>query len=214
MSAMRSRSAVVGLMLLVVAPVARAASLPESIGVPVEPQLPTVQRPLSTGSPTTFLEVGDTAPAFSYLDTDGRWHSFDRLLDRGPVLLLFGATDDDLRGIERARNVFVDLGTLPVVAMDRRAGSAAKLARSLDVSSPVISDPRCAIASLFNSLDPVTHRHSPAFFVLDGKRTVRMVGHGALPATMELVSATARGLGKALPPSAFTLSAREAAARE
>lgn len=204
---MRSRSVVVGLWLLV-APAAHAANQPESIGAPVEPQVPVVQHSLSTGSPTTFLEVGDIAPGFSYLDTDDRWRSFDRLLERGPVLLLFGATDDDMRGLERMRPAFTEMGALPVVAMDRRSGSAAKRARTLSVTGPVISDPRCAIASLYNSLDPLTHRHAPAYFLVDAGRRVRLVGHGPLPHALQLVAATARGLGKPLPPSAFATSAR------
>lgn len=198
---MPSRSAWVVLLLLA-APVARAASLPESVGVPIEPEIPVVQHSLSAGSPVTFLEVGDVAPSFSYLDVDDVWRSFGRLLDRGPVVLLFGASDEDVRGVERMRRAFAELGVTPVVAMDRRSGSASKVARRLDVSGPVIADPRCAIATLYNSLDPLTHRHAPAFFVVDGERRIRSVEHGPIPQTLQLIGAVARGLGRPLPASA------------
>lgn len=209
---MRSRSVVVGLMLLC-APTAGAAVLPEAQGVPGGIQLPAVEHPHSTSMPTTYLQEGDRAPGFSYLDPHGDWRSFDRLLEAGPVLLVFGASEEDIRGIERQHAAFVELGAVPVVAMDRKFGSTQSVARKLSMESTAISDPRGSIASLFNSVDPLTHRHAQSYFLLDGSRRVLKVEHGHLPHALQLVAAVARGLGKPLPEAAATLSARTPTAR-
>jgi len=205
---MRSRIVVVVGCLLLCAPVAGAAVFPESMGVPQEPRLPIVDQPHSSSTPATYLREGDVAPSFSYLDSRGTWRAFNRLLERGPVLLVFGATEEDIRGIERAHEAFTELGTAPVVAVDRRFGSTRSLARRLGMESVAISDPRGSIAALFNTVDPLTHRHAPSFFLVDGSRRVITVGHGALPQTLQLVAMVARGLHKPLPESAAAMSLR------
>lgn len=155
--------------------------------------------------PATLLLVGDDAPAFSYLGPDGEWHRFSDLIVQGPMLMVFGARDADLLELENIRSVFRDLGVTPVIVVDRRTGSAKAMAERLGLSAPVVVDPKCAIAGLYNSLDPRSLRHAPAFFVVDEKRTIRALGHGALPAAIEMVVLTARSLGLPLPESVWSL---------
>jgi alkyl hydroperoxide reductase subunit AhpC len=71
-------------------------------------------------------------------------------------------------------------------------------------TSPVVADPKCAIADLFNSLNPLNHRHAPGFFVIDEQGTIRALQHGPLPSSIEMLMVSARGLGRALPESAWT----------
>ena len=71
-------------------------------------------------SPATRLLVGDRAPVFSYLAPDGRWYKFSELCARGPVLLLFGAGESDLKSLENVLPLFADLGVTPAAVVDRR----------------------------------------------------------------------------------------------
>jgi peroxiredoxin len=153
-------------------------------------------------TPIAPLVVGDDAPSFSFMSSDGKWHEFKELSSHGSLLLVFGASAEDLKALEQTRALFLDLGVTPVAALDRRPASAGKFARRVGLSCPIISDPQCAIGWLYGSLDPLSHRHAPAFFVLDEKRTIRALGHGELPTAMKMLWVTARGLGRPLPESA------------
>jgi peroxiredoxin len=155
------------------------------------------------------FRVGDRAPEFSYLDTRGRWGAFRELAARGPVLLLFGATEADLRELERARPVFADLGMDPIVVLDRRSGSVERFLGRVGYRGRAIVDPSGAIGSLYGCLDTATRRHEPAWFLLDVRGVVLgFERDGHLPAAPELVGFSARRLRKPLPASAATLIQR------
>jgi hypothetical protein len=96
------------------------------------------------------------------------------------------------------------MGITPVVVIDRRVSSARSMANRLQLTSSVVTDPKCAIADLFNSVDPLNHRHSPSFFVVDQNRTVRALGHGTLPTPIRMLVIAARGLGRPLPDAAWS----------
>ena len=155
------------------------------------------------------LQVGDTAPGFSYIGIDGQWHGFRQLFARGPVLLVFGARDEELKALDRTRPVFDDLGVHAVAVLDMRSGSAARLARRLELQCEVISDAKCVIGGLYGSLNPDTQRHGASYFVLDETGKIRGAGRGTLPAARKLVAISARSLGRPLPESAQALSKRE-----
>ena len=150
---------------------------------------------------TSSLSVGDPAPAFSYLGIDGGWHDSRGLWANGPVLLVFGAAREQLVELDRARSALGDLGVRTAAVLDMRAGSAAKLARRLELALGVVVDPQCAIAGLYGSIDPVTRHHAPSFFVLDARGTIRGGGRGPLPPMRRLSTITARSLGQPLPVS-------------
>lgn len=158
----------------------------------------------AAGPPSTHLEVGDQAPSFSYLGNDGAWHRSVDLSAEGAILLVFGAREPNLVELENARGLFADLGITPVIVMDRSASSARSVAQRLGITSPVMLDPKSAIGDLFNSIDPLNHRHAPSFFVLDEKRTIRALGHGEIPSAIEMLLHSARGLGRPLPESAWS----------
>lgn len=164
-----------------------------------------VLQAVAADPPATRLLVGDDAPAFSYMGVDGDWHrSADLCADR-PVLLVFGAREENLVELERSRQLFQDLGVTPVVVLDRRTGAVNSVAKRLGLTSNLVADPKCAIADLYNSIDPLNHRHSPSFFVLDQNRTIRAIGHGELPTSIQMLILSARGLGLPLPESAWSV---------
>ncbi len=154
------------------------------------------------------IQIGDSAPGFSYIGIDGQWHGFRQLFARGPVLLVFGARDEDLKALDRIRPVLEDLGVHPVAVLDMGSGSASRLARRLELKCDVIADARCVIGGLYGSLNPETQRHGASYFVLDENGKVRGAARGALPSARKLVAISARSLGRALPESAQALSKR------
>src|SRR5439155_16146819 len=94
---------------------------------------------------TSSLSVGDPAPAFSYLGIDGGWHDSRGLWANGPVLLVFGAAREQLVELDRARSALGDLGVRTAAVLDMRAGSAAKLARRLELAPGVAAGPQGAM---------------------------------------------------------------------
>ena len=150
------------------------------------------------------LQVGSPAPMFSYLGADGRWHKSDELVSRGPVLILFGATEGDLAAIQKRLPAFMELGVRPVAVLDLPTRSTSALTRRLGLGAPLVSDPMSAIAGLYHSIDPATGRHAQSYFVIDARRSLRAMYFGPLPPAELLVATTARCLGRPLPASMFT----------
>lgn len=122
-------------------------------------------------------------------------------------MLVFGARESDLLELESSRELFRDLGVTPVVVMDRRTSGANRYAQRLGITSTIIADPKCAIGDLYNSIDPLSHRHAPSFFVVDERRMIRALGHGKLPSSMTMLFLAAQGLGLPLPDSYWSLAA-------
>ncbi len=167
---------------------------------------PGARSPIASSTGRPFFEVGDRAPDFSFIGTDGHWHVLGDLLSHGDVLLVFGAREDALRDLESVRSVFGDLGVQPVAVLDMSAGSAARYSRRLELGIRIVSDAQCAIGDLFGSLDPSTRRHAPGYFVVDSKGRIRAYRRGPLPSARRLLAAAARGLSRPLPESAWLLS--------
>jgi peroxiredoxin len=206
---MSRRALIATCVLLAAVPVLAADRLPPPVQLDRDAQA----NPgwVSDGETAGRLAIGDPAPAFSYLGSDGAWHPFRQMIAGGPIVLVFGARNEQLAELDRALPALARLGARPVAAFDMRPGSAARLARRLSLRCGVIADPQCAIAGLYGSLDPVTQRHAPAYFVLDERGTIRGSGRGAIPAARELVAVTAKSLGRAL-PAAMSLSNRDSGA--
>lgn len=183
---------------------AAVAATPSPMKLPPPVVVRPLARPVAPEPGTADLRVGDPAPMFSYIGADGRWHRSEDLLVTGPVLLVFGAAEEDLASIESLRSVFADLGVDPVPVMPMATRSTAAMARRLGLAKPPIADPMCVIAGLYQSIDPANTRHSASYFVVDGRRIVRAMRHGALPPAEILLATSARSLGLRLPASALT----------
>jgi peroxiredoxin len=191
---------------LVAACAAQAADREPASGSPPSYAPLSLWTRVAADPPATLLAVGDRAPLFSYLGPEGGWHEFSDLSAEGPVLLVFGATEADLKKLEASRPAFSALGVNPAVVVDMRAGSAARLARRLRLSLPIISDPVCAIGGLYNSLSSASLRHAPAFFLVDRNRTLRVVARGSLPPASRIIELSAHALGQPVPESGRTPS--------
>lgn len=162
---------------------------PESVAPSRASGIPVVPSP----GPTLLLP-GDPAPRFSYLDERSHWRPFDELRAHRAVLLLFGADAADLAAIEGQRAAFAGLRIEPVAVLDLGGRSVAAWLRDHDYEGAVINDPKGAIAGLFNTVDPTTHRHAPSYFVIDERGAILRLWRGPLPGTDELLAEAARSL--------------------
>ena|ERR1043165_6214640 len=151
------------------------------------------------------LQLGAPAPMFSFQGSDG-WHRSEELVAHGAMLLVFGASDTDLKGLERLRVAFDEVGIVPIAVMNLPTRRAASTAKRLGLTRALVCDPMSAIASLYHSRETASGRHVPAYFVIDTKRTLRSMYYGPLPSPELMLASAARGLGRPLPPSAFTSS--------
>jgi peroxiredoxin len=159
---------------------------------------PSVTLPLRPSEPPQAqITIGEPAPDFSYQTTDGSWRNLHDLIAQGPVLLVFGAKDTELKALEGERNALLDLGVVPVAVLDVKPRSASSLARKLALRYTVLGDSRHLIGLQFNTLD-TSQNTVAAWFVVDRDRTVRGLWRGSLPDDGYRV-AVARSLGLALP---------------
>jgi peroxiredoxin len=202
---MRCSSIAAGITLLFATTVWAANPSPMNLPSPTDTgrrQLP----PSSAEPEAAALQVGWPAPMFSYLGVDGRWHRSDELLSHGPVLVMFGPSDSDLTDIQRLAPAFNELGVRPIAILDLPTRGTSALSRKLGLSAQLVSDPMSAIAGLYHTVDAATGRHSPSYFLIDSRRTLRAMYFGPLPPAELLVATAARGLGRPLPPSLFSTS--------
>jgi peroxiredoxin len=191
--------------ILVAAAMVTAASVVHAYEAMPQPPSGSYAVPPASGIPTvsspgpTLLVPGDNAPRFSYLDEKSHWRPFEELRANRAVLLVFGADAAALIAIEGRRPEFASLGIEPMPVLDLGSGSVSAWRREHDYPGPVINDPKGAIAGLFNTVDPATHRHAPSWFVLDEHGQIRGLSRGPLPEPQTLIADAARSLGRVNP---------------
>jgi peroxiredoxin len=161
--------------------------------------------PGSTEPPVTPVDLGDTAPDFSYQAADGHWRHLRELLEQGPTVLVFGANDVVLRALEHDRDRLLDLGVIPVAVVDTKGGAARATVERLGLHFMVLSDSRGVIAGQFNAVDGRSGRQLPCLFVLDRARRVRGLVRTSLP-VRDYVGLAANALGLPVPGAPVTTS--------
>lgn len=129
--------------------------------------------------PTMVVRVGDPVPNFAFEGYDRRWMRLHHFLDQGPVLLVFGAREAELRRIQAERELLLDLGVIPVVVLDAKPNTTRSLVKRFGLQYTVLSDPRGVIAGQFNLLE--SRSVVPGWFVLDRRGKVRGLLRGELP---------------------------------
>jgi peroxiredoxin len=180
---------------------AALAATPSPMIPPSQPVPSRALQPRAVEPASATLNVGDTAPAFSYMGNDGSWHHLDDLVADGALLLVFGASDRDLASIDEYSPAFRELGVTPVAILRMATRGTRATAKRLQLESRLLADPMCAIAGLYNSLDPTSCGPVSSYFVLDQGRRIRAMRYGPLPPPELLVASAARALGRPLPPS-------------
>lgn len=123
-----------------------------------------------------FMDIGDTAPAFTLDDETGTPRSLDRLLEEGPVVLFFyplamsaGCTAEACHFRDLVAE-FQALGATPVGishdSVERQAAFAAKHT----LGYPLLSDPDGAVAEAFGVRRKLT--------IVQTKRKTFVIGEG------------------------------------
>lgn len=148
---------------------------------PDPPRVPVTLAPAGAEPPVTVVMTGDPAPDVSWDGPGSRPQRLRDLRAQGHVLLVFAPSDAQLQALERDRDRLLDLRVLPVAVLDRGARATESLARRLGLHFTLVPDPRDVVASQFNTLDPLTHRSTPAWFVVDRWGRVRGLDRTGVP---------------------------------
>ena len=152
------------------------------------------------------LSAGTHAPDFQYQSYDALWQHLHNVLEHGDVLLVFGASDVDLRTLERERESLVKTGVMPLAVVERNDRDVWASVRRLGLTYSLLADPKGAIGTQYGVFDPSLGRSHGAWFVIDVKGRVRQSG-GEMPA-LGWTSVAASALGRSLDGSTQTASKR------
>jgi len=157
---------------------------------------PTAAAPSSASSPTAPADTprpkyasGNRAPDFQYQSYDDLWQNLHNVLEHGDVLLVFGATDVDLRTLEREREVLVKGGLIPLAVVEKSDRDVWASVRRLGLSFSLMADPRGAIGAQYGVYDASLGRSVGSWFLIDKKGKVRSSGIG-MPAQSWLALAS------------------------
>lgn len=174
------RFLVPALLLLVTAASAGAGNWnsPPPIPGAVE-RLPLV--PLGTAGEYAVVEVGSSAPDFSFEGPDGSWRRLHDLRGQGSILMVFGATQEQLVALEQQRPQLLRMGIVPVAILDCRRNSCRSTTERLHLNFVVVPDAQRVIAAQFHALSPGSRAHAPAWFVLDQRGNVRALSRFEWP---------------------------------
>ncbi len=151
--------------------------------------------PLGGGADYAIVVPGSSAPDFAYETLAGGTARLRDLREQGHVLLVFGASEDDLVGLARESARLTRIGVVPVAVLDWRVGACREVVRKLDLAFPVVPDAQRAIGAQYNVLDPDTRHDAKAWFAVDRSGRVRGLQRFDYPsASWTNVAASAFGL--------------------
>ena len=122
------------------------------------------------------------------------------------MLLVFGASDVDLRTIEREREILLRTGVTPLAVVERNERDVWATVRRLGLTFSLLSDPRGVIGSQYGLFDASLARSQTAWFVIDKKGKVRQSGTTMPRQSWPTVAALA--LGRAVPGGVTSTSSR------
>lgn len=126
------------------------------------------------------VSPGNKAPDFQYQSYDALWQHLHNVLEHGDVLLVFGASDVDLRTLERERESLMKSGVVPFAVVERTDRDVWASVRRLGLTFSLLADPRGAIGAQYGVFDPALGRSRTAWFVIDKKGKIRDAG-GTMP---------------------------------
>jgi peroxiredoxin len=169
-----------------VAALATCATFAVAAGAPLIPPNPRTATPIfpiSVSAEYAVLEVGSSAPDFSFESPTGGSRRLHELRAQGAVLVVIGAGDQRLIRLESERPRLLAMGVVPVVVLDYKASHCRDIARRLGLQGVVAPDPQRVIAAQFNALERSTHASVPAWFVINREGRVRALGRLEWPSS-------------------------------
>ncbi|MEQ1831602.1 MAG: redoxin domain-containing protein [Candidatus Eisenbacteria bacterium] len=169
--------------------------------------------PIAEAATTTVREPdkngvapGKRAPDFQYQSYDGMWQHLHNALEHGDMLLVFGASDVDLRTLERERESLIRSGVMPLAVVEKSDRDVWASVRRLGLTYSLLADPKGAIGSQYGVFDAGIGRSRSAWFIIDVKGKVRQVG-GEMP-SQGWPGLAATALGRPLEGATQTASKR------
>ena len=149
---------------------------------------------------------GSRAPDFQYQSYDQLWQNLHNVLEHGDVVLVFGASDVDLRTLEREREILLRTGVTPLAVVEKNEREVWAAVRRLGLTFSLLADPRGVIGSQYGVFDGSIGRSRTAWFVIDKKGKVRQSGTAMPQQSWPTVAALA--LGRPIPGGVQTSSKR------
>ena len=149
--------------------------------------------PAEAVSARARLSPGSKAPDFQYQSYDALWQNLHNVLEHGDVLLIFGATDVDLRTLEREREELVRSRITPLAVVEKNDRDVWASVRRLGLTFSLLADPRGVIGAQYGVFDPSLGRSQVAWFVIDVKGRIRQMGNTMPTQSWPIVAATALG---------------------
>jgi peroxiredoxin len=180
--------------LLAAAPTQNAADLVRA-SVPASNNAAAVAATPVTRSVPSGPAVGDRAPDFTYQTREYLWQNLHNMLEQGSVLLVFGATDDELLTLERDQEDLVGHGAMPVAVVTQRESEVWRTVRREGLTYSLLADPHAAISEQYGALDHATHKPRPLWLVIDRTGRVRATGEG-VSSTRSWTAIAATALGQ------------------
>jgi peroxiredoxin len=174
----------------------------------VQPAAFTNSAPPPEAAPVQPSKVtpGQRAPDFQYQSYDQLWQHLHNVLEHGDVLLVFGASDVDLRTLEREREILLRSGVTPLAVVERNERDVWASVRRLGLTFSLLSDPRGVIGSQYGVFDAGTGRSHSSWYVIDKKGKVRQSGTTMPQQSWPTVTALA--LGRSVPRGVQSASSR------
>jgi len=160
---------------------AKTASPPaftNSAGAPAAVKPPATAANAPADTPRPKLGSGHRAPDFQYQSYDDLWQNLHNVLEHGDVLLVFGASDVDLRTLERERETLVKGGVLPLAVVEKSDRDVWASVRRLGLTFSLMADPRGAIGTQYGVYDASVGRSIGSWFMIDRHGKVRSSGIG------------------------------------
>ncbi len=145
------------------------------------------------GAARPRLSPGSKAPDFQYQSYDALWQNLHNVLEHGDVLLVFGASDVDLRTLEREREALVRARVTPLAVVEKNDREVWASVRRLGLTFSLLADPRGVIGAQYGVFDASLGRSTSAWFVIDAKGRVRQSGTTMPSQSWPVVTATALG---------------------
>lgn len=155
---------------------------------------------------SAVLSPGKRAPDFQYQSYDGMWQHLHNALEHGDMLLVFGASDVDLRTLERERESLMKGGVMPLAVVEKSDRDVWASVRRLGLTFSLLADPKGLIGAQYGVFEPGTGRSRSAWYVIDVKGRVRQIG-GEMP-SQGWPGLAATALGRPLEGSTKTASKR------
>ena len=130
------------------------------------------------GRVTTRVAVGERAPDFEAIRTDGTRIRLSRL--RGNwVMLFFVERRDSLQAIEPVAKALESIGVRTVAVLYDKPQALAKLLNGRDPGYLPLADPTGEIIALYGLMDPIRDQSQPGFVLITPLGDVRLalLGH-------------------------------------